>query len=327
MKAIIPIAGVGTRMRPHTLNHAKVLLPVAGKPMISYIVDALIENEINNVVFIIGYLGEQVKDYIETTYPSLKTDFIEQKEMLGLGHAVYMAEPFVKDEEILIILGDTLFDVNFSDMISTPHSNLGVKTVDDPSRFGVAVVNDRFIQKLVEKPKTPVSNLALVGLYYVKNGDFLMTCIKEIMKKKVRTSGEYQLTDALQLMIEKGEKFTPFQVENWYDCGKKETVLETNRIILQNHRDNSADFMALKTVRVINPVYIGTNVKLKNCIIGPNVSIGDDSEIEGSVIKNSIIGNETVIKNCCFDDSIIGNFAVVSRLAEKVNLSDYSIVE
>lgn len=324
MKAVIPIAGIGTRMRPHSLHYAKVLLPVAGRPMITYIIDELIENNIKDIVFIIGYLGEQIIEFVEKEYPQINSIFVKQKEMLGLGHAVYMANEYVENEELLIILGDTLFDVNFKEMISTEYSNLGVKTVEDPSRFGVAVTENDFITKLVEKPKEPISKLALVGLYYVKNGKLLMNSIEKIMKGNVKTSGEFQLTDALQEMLANGEKFTPFTVENWYDCGKPETILSTNNIILKKYRNNSDKFKNHENSKVISPVFISEGVKLENCVVGPYVSIGKNCILKNSVISNSIIFDNSIIENYSLENCIVGANAELKKHSEQLNIGDYT---
>jgi glucose-1-phosphate thymidylyltransferase len=322
MKAIIPIAGKGTRMRPHTLHYAKVLLPVAGKPMIDYIVEELIDNKINDIVFIIGYLGDQIINHIQKQFPGINAEFVEQKEMLGLGHAIYMANDYVQEEELFIILGDTLFDVHFKEMVSTSYSNLGVKTVEDPSRFGVAVTENDFITQLVEKPKTPISNLALVGLYYVKNGRLLMKSIEKIMTDNIKTSGEFQLTDALQVMLDEGEKFIPFPVENWYDCGKPETILSTNQTILQKGRDNSGDFSNHPNSKVLSPAYIGKGVTLENCVIGPNVSVSDNCSLTNCIISGTIILNNTIIQNYSLKHSIIGANVEMKKEAQQQSIGD-----
>jgi glucose-1-phosphate thymidylyltransferase len=205
MRAIIPVAGFGTRLKPHTLTHPKVLLNVGGQPIISHIVKKLLEENIKEATFIVGYLGEKIQDYISTTFPELKADYVEQKELLGLGHAIYQAARTFKDEEIVIILGDTVFDVDLGQITKLDTSALGVKVVEDPRRFGVAELNDGFITKLIEKPTNPTTNLALVGLYYIKNSALLSRSLEELFAKDIRTNDEFQLTDALQLMIEKGE--------------------------------------------------------------------------------------------------------------------------
>lgn len=328
MKAIIPVAGKGTRMRPHTFAHPKVLLPVAGKPMISYIIDNLVQNNVTDIIFIIGYMGEQIEEFIKKKYLSINSYFVNQEEMLGLGHAISLAENLVdEDEEVFIVLGDTLFEVDFAQMLSTKYSNLGVKHVEDPSRFGVAVVEKGFITHLVEKPKEPVSNLALVGLYYIKESNLLFESIREIIQNDIRTKGEYQLTDALQIMIRKGAQFVPFEIDGWYDCGKPETLLETTFIMLDKGRDNSSTLRSYENCIIIPPVFIAQNVTISNSIIGPYVSIGENAVINDSIIKKSILGESVEIKNTIMETSILGNFAVLKNRKTQVNMGDYSKIE
>ena len=228
MRAIIPVAGVGSRLRPHTYTVPKVLLNVGGKPIIGHIMDRVIDNGFDEATIIIGYLGEKIKEYILNHY-SIKVDFVEQEERLGLGHAIYLSRHTISRDPILIILGDTVFDVDLKSLVASEHSVLGVKEVEDPRRFGVAELDNGFISKLVEKPEDPKSKLAVVGIYFIRKPQVLVDCLKEMIKQNVRTKGEFQLTDALQLMIERGERMKPFTVNGWYDCGKPETLLETNR--------------------------------------------------------------------------------------------------
>ncbi len=322
MKAIIPVAGFGTRMRPHTLTHPKVLLPVANKPMIAHIVEKLLEDGVDELVFVVGHLGEEIEKYIRETFP-VKSHFLEQTEFLGLGHAIYTAREFLAEEPVIIVLGDTIYDVKLKEVLHGKHHSLGVKIVENPARFGVAVLDEKnFITKLVEKPKKPVSNLALVGLYFLTNGTVLEKALAELIARNIRTKNEYQLTDALQVMIEHGEKITTFPVEGWYDCGKPETLLETNGIILQ--RDfGDADYSFENSV-IIPPVYIPPDAKIRNAIIGPNVTVGKECRIENAIVKNTILGSGTVIQQISLHDSLIGDFAEVKGKSKNVNLGDYS---
>jgi len=318
MRAIIPVAGFGTRLRPHTLTHPKVLLNVGGKPILSHIVEKLIEENITDVTFIVGYLGEKIEEYVTSTFPQIKAEYVEQKELLGLGHAIYQAANTFNDEEILIILGDTVFDVDISQITKFETSSLGVKFVEDPRRFGVAELKNGFVSKLIEKPTIPTTNLALVGLYFIKNSTLLANCLKELFDKNIRTNDEYQLTDALQLMIGKGEVFSTFKVEGWYDCGKPETLLSTNQFILSKNGQNET----IESVVIIEPVYISKTAIIKNSIIGPFVSIGDNCEILDSVIKNSIINKNSKVEKMILTDSIIGADAKVKGSQHKMNVGD-----
>ena len=318
MRAIIPVAGFGTRLKPHTLTHPKVLLHVGGKPIIAHIIERLLEEDVNEATFIVGYLGERIEEYITKTYPNLNAEYVEQKELLGLAHAIYQAAPTFNNDEILIILGDTVFDVDLSQILKLETSSLGVKEVDDPRRFGVAELEEGLITKLVEKPENPSTNLALVGLYYIKNSGLLAESIGELMQRDIKTKNEFQLTDALQLMIDKGEYISTFPVEGWYDCGKPETLLSTNKFILsQNELDIEID-----SVVINQPVYISRTAKIKNSIIGPFVSIGDNCEVLDSIIKNSIINNNSKVKRMLLSDSIIGADAKVKGNLHKMNAGD-----
>jgi len=323
MRAIIPVAGFGKRLKPHTYSLPKVLLNVGGKPIIGHILDRLIEEKIFKATFIIGYLGEQVVEYVKNEYPQIKADYVEQKDVLGLGHAIKIAVPTFDEKEIFIILGDTIFDVELKEVFKNKQTSLGVKVVDDPRRFGVAVMEEGNIKKLVEKPETPVSKLALVGLYYIANPDLLAQCLEELFEKEIKTNNEYQLTDALQLMIDKGEKIKIFPVEGWYDCGKAETLLSTNRYLLQK-KDLHYKF---DNVTVIEPVYIDATARVKNSVIGPYTTIASTCEVSDSIIRNSIINAGAVVKCAMLENSIIGSDAVVKGNYKKLNTGDSSEIE
>lgn len=323
MRAVIPVAGFGKRLKPHTYSWPKVLLNVGGKPILGHILDKLLEERIKKATFIIGHLGEKIKEYVEKEYPSIKADFVEQKEMLGLGHAIYTAIPTFDDNEIFIILGDTVFDVDITDVFKMKKTSLGVKTVEDPSRFGVAVIENGNISKLVEKPKTPISKLALVGLYYISNAKLLADCLDELVKNNIKTNNEFQLTDALQIMIEKGEKITTFPVEGWYDCGKPETLLSTNKFLLSKNNQKPK----FNNVIINPPVYISDNAVVKNSVIGPYTTIAEDCKIEDSIIVNSIISADSTVNKTMLENSIIGNGTSVKGNYKRLNAGDSSEIE
>ncbi len=323
MRAIIPAAGFGTRLKPHTYSLPKVLLNVGGKPILGHIIEKLLEENINKATFIIGYLGEQIIEYVENNYPSLKADFINQEEMLGLGHAIQIAVPTFDDEEIFIILGDTIFDVDLKSVLANKVSSLGVKTVEDPSRFGVAVCDEEKIIKLVEKPKALISKLALVGLYYIANTNLLVESLNELFTRDIKTRGEYQLTDALQLMIEKGETIKTFQVDGWYDCGKPETLLSTNQFLLTKRGTNRT----VNNVVINDPVFIADSAVVKNSIIGPFTTISENCEVSDAIIRNSIISSGAKIGRVILEDSIIGSNAIVNSNYKKMNTGDSSEIE
>ena len=323
MRAVIPVAGLGSRLKPHTFSTPKVLLNVGGKPILGHILDKLLEEGVQKATFVIGHLGDMIKNFVQNTYPNIDADFVEQKEMEGLGHAIYTAIPTFDDDEIFIILGDTIFEVNLKNVFKNKKTSLGVKEVDDPRRFGVAVINNGYIKKLVEKPQTPVSNLALVGLYYVANSEVLIKSLNKLVDKDVRTKGELQLTDALQMMIEDGEKITTFPVEGWYDCGKPETLLSTNQYLL----DVKSSSRKFKNVVVNNPVYIADDAEISNSIIGPYATIDSGCIIEESIIKNSIVGSNAQVSKSLLENSIIGNNSIVRGIFKRLNSGDSSEID
>lgn len=329
MKVIIPVAGFGTRLRPHTLHNPKVLLNVGGKPMIHYIIEQLIKDRIaTSIILITGFLGDKIKDYLDNTF-DFKFDYVEQAEAKGLGHAVYCAKSVFKNknDETLIILGDTLFDVDLKKMVSGKDSVIGVKVVEDPRRFGVVEKDkDGYITRFVEKPaskEVSPSNEAIVGLYYLKNSKSLFGSLEYIMKNNITVKGEFQLTDALENMISKNERMRTFYVNGWLDCGKPETLLETNRYLLNKNKKQKSKNNFPNT-KIIEPVFIGKNVKIENSVIGPYTTINDEAYIKNSIISDSILERKAVVENCSLTDSLIGEGASVRRDILKISLGNYS---
>jgi glucose-1-phosphate thymidylyltransferase len=327
MKVIIPVAGIGTRLRPHTLTQPKVLINVAGHPMIYHIVSQIIKDKIaSSIVLITGNMGEQIEQYLNTTF-KFKFDFITQKEPLGLGHAIFCAKKAFtssKNEEVLIILGDTLFDVDLKKMCMNKFSVIGVKKVEDPRRFGVVEKNrNGFIARFVEKPASPEispSNEAIVGIYYLKNSSLLFDSLEHIITKEIKSKGEFQLTDALENMINNKEKMQTYNINEWLDCGKPETLLETNSYLLKKQNK------ICKYPGSINksPVFIGKGTEVENCIIGPNVTIGENCYIKNCIIENTIIDSNNYIENVILKDSILGRNCKVIQKNISYNLGEYS---
>jgi glucose-1-phosphate thymidylyltransferase len=308
MKVIIPVAGIGTRLRPHTYSVPKVLLQVAGKPMLAHILDVVRRLKPEKVVFIIGFLGDQIVRYVRKNY-RFKCKFIQQKELKGLGYAINMAAPELEeDQPVLIILGDTIFDADLLPVIKGKYDSLGVKRVADPRRFGVAEKRGGFVTRLIEKPEKPTSNLAVVGIYYIKSR---------------MTKGEYQLTDALQLMIDGGVKFRTFNVKGWYDCGEPETLLETNRQLLAKGKQ----VRRLKDSTIIAPVFVAKSARVKGCVLGPNVSVGEKAHLRNCAIENSIIGERALVKDSTLRSSLVGNRAEITRVVGSVNVGDSSEID
>lgn len=323
MKAVIPVAGIGTRLRPHTHTQPKSLIPVAGKPILAHIVDQLVEAGINEFVFIIGYLGDKVEEYILKTYPNIKTQFVIQTSGKGTGHAIWLAKEAIKDSPILIVFGDTICELNWADILTNENSILGVKVVEDPRHFGVAETNEQgLITKLVEKPAIPKSNLALVGIYKINQTHLLMECLEHNIQNSIKTHNEFHLTDALMCMVNKGAQISTYNVNLWFDCGKKDILLQTNELLLKRNYSNKDKHYDFINTIIIEPVFIGENAKISNSIIGPNVSIGEKANIEYSIIKESIIGPYAELKNAVLSQSLIGNDAFLQGTVHSLNLGD-----
>ncbi len=297
MKIVLPVAGNGLRLRPYTEDRPKCLLPLAGKTIIDWIVeDASILKPTENI-FITGYKAEKMDEYLWSKPEWGKVRTVVQTNPQGLGEAISLALPYVDDEEpILIILGDTLFEADLSILENAQENILYTFKVDDPKRFGVAVTdgNGR-ISRLVEKPQEFVSDEAIVGIYYIKDVRALKDALKYLMDNDIRTKNEFQLTDALEMMIEQGSKFRTAPVSRWLDCGLVETLLETNAHVLKRN-DNSKE-MDIPGVDIIPPCFIGKNVKIHASKIGPFVAIGDDCQISGVEIRDSIVWNGVKIAN------------------------------
>ncbi|MBM4151113.1 MAG: nucleotidyl transferase [Ignavibacteria bacterium] len=323
MKAIIPVAGVGTRLRPFTYTLPKVLLNVAGKPILGHILDALQAHSIDEATIIVGYMGDLVEEYVRKHH-DLNVNFIYQEERLGLGHSIWIArEHITGDEPLLIILGDTIFDVDLSLAMNSGFSTLGVKSVDDPRRFGVVEMEKGFISRLIEKPENPTSNLALVGLYFINNPSLLVSCLNDLIEKNIRTRDEYQLTDALQMMIDKGEKFKTFSVDGWYDCGKPETLLSTNRYLL----DGMAVPNSIDGTVIIPPAFISSTAHVERSVIGPYATVAAGAKVVDSVIKDSIISDGATVTASMLEQSIIGNNANVKGKFSRLNVGDSSEID
>jgi glucose-1-phosphate thymidylyltransferase len=326
MNVIIPLAGFGTRLRPHTYTKPKPLINVAGKPVLGHILDKLNGLDVNEIVFIVGYLGDQIETYVSANY-KLKAHFVEQKELLGQAHAIYLAQELV-DGPTLIIFVDTLFEANLSQLNQEKNDGvIYIKEVEDPRRFGVVLTNQEGrIIKLIEKPSSMKDNLAVIGLYYLKDIQRLMTAIKSLMDQNLQTKGEFYLADALQLMINEGAALRPEAVSVWLDCGQPETVLETNRYLLKHNMDNSAEVASVNSI-IVPPVHVHPTAKIKNSIIGPYVTIAAKCEIEGSIIRDSIVDEESYIKDSTLGQSLIGRKADLIGRYRQLNLGDSSYVD
>ncbi len=319
MKAVIPAAGMGKRLLPHTLALPKVMLNVAGKPILAHIVEDLIRVGFTEISIIVGYRKDVIIEYFQDRYP-VKFNFPVQTEMLGLGHAVrYGLED--SRSPVLILLGDTIFRTDLARFRNLDVNTLGVAEVTDPRRFGiVSTDSEQHITDLVEKPENPPSNLAIAGLYYIREQGQLLRAIDRLIREDRRTRDEFQLTDALKIMIDSGDVFQAEHIDGWYDCGKKETLISTSGALLG---DQNTILGRSEDCVLIPPVHIGKNASVKRCILGPNVTVSEDSIVEDSIAQSCIFNTGSQIFNSVLRDSIIGSGAVVQGKHSILNLSDF----
>lgn len=329
MKAIIPVAGAGTRLRPHTYTQPKPLIPVAGKAIISFIIEQLQGVGVNDFIFVIGYLGEKIQLFVEQEFPDINKTFVQQNVREGSAHAIWTAREMLEEtDEIFIVFGDTIIDVDLELLISNPYSCIGVKRVGDPREFGVVELDhDGFVRKLVEKPTIPKSNMAMVGVYKIKESAQLIKIIGEHIEENRRTHGEFQLTDALMAMVDEGTRFSTQIVDNWFDCGKKEILLETNAILLDRGGYASSNLPIYDNSIIIHPVSIGEGCTIINSIIGPHVTIGDNTTIRHAVVTESIIGNYASIEEVVLKHSLVGSDAAIKGLSQSLNIGDNTEID
>ena len=335
MKIIVPMAGIGSRLRPHTLTVPKPLTVIAGKPIVQRLVEditAVVNQKIDEIAFIIGPAAKgfpaYTKDKLKQIAKELgaKGSVYVQEEALGTAHAIYCAKESLTGP-CVVAFADTLFKADFT-LDANADGAIWVKKVDDPKAFGVVKMNDGYITDFVEKPQEFVSDLAIIGIYFFKDGDKLSEEIKYLIDNDIRPSGEFQLTEVLEALKEQGAKFVPGKVDVWMDCGKKDPTVDTNKQILGFEKDKGNDLVhssvVLENSEIIQPCYIGKNVTLKNTKIGPYVSLGENSVVEDSTISNSLIQTNVSIKNATLDNAMIGNFAMFDGKFTSVSIGDYS---
>ena len=330
-KIIVPMAGFGTRMRPHTWSRPKPLVSAAGNTVLGHVLhvlESVPDADSAEMVFIVGYLGEQVKAYMAANYPQIKAHYVQQTELRGQSHAIAMAREHMHGP-MLIVFVDTLIDTDFSFLADEEvDAVIWVKEVEDPRRFGVVDVGeDGWVQGLIEKPDNDRNKLAIVGIYYFKRGEDLLAAIDEQIGQDMQTRNEFFLADAIDLMLKKGLKLRPETVDVWLDAGMPETVLHTNRHLLANGRDNSDEVSKRPGITVNAPVFVHPSAKVENSALGPHVSIGRDCVVRDSQIADSVLEAGAQVEQSTLHASLLGERSLVRGVRGKVNVGDDSQVE
>lgn len=323
MDIILPVAGLGTRLRPQTWSKPKPLVSVAGKPMLAHVLDRVMPVDPAQLVFITGFLGDQIEAWAKENY-DLPLAFVEQPEMLGQTDAIVRTRDIVAGDA-LVLFPDMIFEADFAGLASVDADVvMYCKEVEDPSALGVAVVEDGRIVKLVEKPQEPISNLAVIGIYYFKQMPDLFAAIDEQMARGIKLKNEYFIADAIQLMIDAGKKVMPAMVSAWEDCGNAEALLSTNRYLLE--RQPRREFRS-DTAIVVQPSVIAEDATLERAVVGPYVSAGPGAVIRDAIVRDSIIEDEATVENAVIERSIIGRKAQVAGHVASLNVGDVSVIE
>lgn len=326
LKVVIPMAGRGTRLRPHTWSKPKQLVSVAGKTVLDHLMDSLASLPTGmeiELVAIVGYLGEQIEDHIRANYPHLKSHFVVQDNPCGQSHAIKLAEQYLSGP-MLVVFADTLIETDLSFLENEPAEAVTwVHPVPDPRRFGVAELGENgWVKRLIEKPQEMENNLAVVGFYYFKEARDVLSAIDEQIERNTQLKGEFFLADAVNIMLERGLRMRIQEVEIWLDAGTPETLLETNRYLLEHGKDNSAQIGRRDGVVIFPPVFIHPTAQVQGSIIGPYVSLGAGCRIEHSIIRNSILEDEAQATDIILDASLVGRRAVLRRRAGVINAGD-----
>jgi glucose-1-phosphate thymidylyltransferase len=334
MKIIVPMAGMGKRLRPHTLTTPKPLLPIAGKPIVQRLVEdivAISDQKIDEIAYVVGRFGEAAEKHLIAVAESLgaKGTIHYQDQALGTAHAILCAQDALTGP-VTVAFADTLFKADFK-LDTSKDGVLWVQKIEDPRQFGVVIVNEEgVITEFKEKPQEFVSDLAMIGIYYFNDGEYLRRELQYLIDNNIMNSGEYQLPDALRNMVKQGAKFTPGAVQDWMDCGNKEAMVDTNNKVLGYlgvEKLPVPSSAKLVNSQIIAPCYIGENVSITNSVIGPNVSIGNGSKISSSVIAHSIVSNDATIAHANIDNSMIGNNTTINGSAQVLSLGDFSTIK
>jgi len=334
MKVVVPAAGQGTRLYPQTHTKPKPMVRVAGKPILGHILDDVVASPVQEVVIVVGVMQRTVIDYATDQYgTALELEFVEQDRPEGLGHAVYQARPKVEAGPLCIALGDMLFERGLDRFLAAHRSlegvdgSIGVKRVDEPSNYGIVTVDGERVAGLSEKPDDPPSDLAISGIYFVEDAPGLFDALESLIEADHRgAGGEYQLTDALQRTLDRGAEFGTFDVGEWYDCGRPETLLAANRVLLETR--NGAGTAAIRDGASVvrQPADIGDDVIMEGSVVGPYVSIDDGAEVIDSHVTDAIVGCDSSLRRVNLTDSIVGDDATVEGTPNELNVGDSSDV-
>jgi glucose-1-phosphate thymidylyltransferase len=330
LNIVIPMAGFGTRLRPHTWSRPKQLISLAGKPVLAHVLDTfrtLPDPQNIHYTFIVGYLGEQIQAYMQASHPELHVTYIVQEEMRGQSHAISLAKEHLNGP-MLMVYADTLVETDLSFLANEKAGGVAwVKAVPDPRRFGVAILGpDGWVTKLIEKPKEVDNNLAVVGFYYFQSSEDLLSAIEEQMHRDIQLTGEYFLTDAVNIMLERGLKMRTQNVDVWLDAGTPQDVLNTNRYLLEHGRSNGALAVVRTGVTIIPPVYVHPKADLRDCVIGPYASIGDGCCVQGSIIRNTILEEGAQVTDAILDGSLLGRNVMVQGRPDSVIAGDNTLL-
>ena len=330
LKVVIPMAGLGTRLRPHTWSKPKQLVSVAGKAVLDHVLDTLAtlpEGMDIELINIVGYLGEQIECYIKENYPELKAHYVVQEDPRGQSLAIQLASEHLEGP-MLVVFADTLIETDLSFLKDEAAEAVAwVKEVPDPRRFGVAEVgDDGWVERLIEKPDNFDNNLAVVGFYYFQRGEDMLAAIEEQVHRDIQLKGEFFLADAINIMLERGLRMRTEIVDVWLDAGTPEALLETNRYLLQHGLDNSGSLSNRDNLVIKPPVFIHPTAEVHDSIIGPNVSLGAGCRVEHSIIQDSILEDEAHASSIILESSLVGRRAHLTRRAGIVNAGDNSVV-
>jgi glucose-1-phosphate thymidylyltransferase len=330
MKAVIPAAGRGTRLYPQTHTKPKPMVRLAGKPILGHILDGVVDSPIDEVVLVVGVMKDHVVEYVTDAYGDrLDVGFAEQERTEGLGHCIYQTRDHFDNESMCTLLGDMLFETELESFIHAHRSlgdvdgSIGVKRVDEPSNYGIVTMDGDRIAGLVEKPADPPSDLAISGIYFVEDTEGLFEALNALIVEDVRGAGdEYQLTDGLQRMLDAGATFGTFEVADWYDCGRPETLLEANRILLEE--TGSTEGSVTESSVIIPPVDVGEDARVEHSVVGPHVSIDDGAHIEDSRVKDSIVGQGSELVDVNLAGTLVGSRSEVTGTPSRLNVGDSS---